>query len=89
MITSDSASLDELHRICREGRLYDVDRWIVAGIPLQLAEGIRPKGRRTTSALRISLESGNHSLTLLLLRSGFDPNQEPARRGLVSLGINY
>jgi len=76
MIVSDPASLAELHRFCREGRLYDVERWITAGNPLQLAEEIRPKGRRTTSALRISLESGNHSLTLLLLRSGFDPNLE-------------
>ncbi len=76
IITSDPSSLDELHGLCREGRLYDVEHWIAVGNPLQLAEGIRPKGRRSTSALRISLESGNHSLTLLLLLSGFDPNLE-------------
>ena len=77
IITSDPASLDELYQLCQEGRLYEVDSWIAAGNPLQLAEGIRPKGRRTTSALCISLELGNHSLTLLLLRSGYDPNLEP------------
>jgi hypothetical protein len=34
-----------LHQMCREGRLYDVERWIAEGKPLQLApEAIRKGG---------------------------------------------
>lgn len=60
-----------LHQLCREGRLYDVERWIADGKPLQLApEDIR-KGTRPKTALQIALESGQHSLGFLLLRSGY------------------
>ncbi|MFC1628855.1 type I restriction enzyme endonuclease domain-containing protein [Gemmatimonadota bacterium] len=52
IITSDPASLAELHRFCGEGRLYDVDRWIAAGNPLQLAEGIRGIAWELVEAVR-------------------------------------
>jgi hypothetical protein len=29
-------ALRDLHQLCREGRLYDVDRWITEGKPLQI-----------------------------------------------------
>src|SRR5262249_8423807 len=63
-------------RLCREGRLYDVERWIQAGLPLQVAQGTRVKGRHLTSALEIALESRNHALVLLLLCNGYDQNIE-------------
>ena len=57
--TTDPDELAELHRLCREGRLYDVERWIRAGKPLQMAEDAsgpaerarfgprdRPRGRK-------------------------------------------
>jgi len=57
--------------MCREGRLYDVERWIGNGKPLQLAPDAVRKGTRPKTALKIALESGQHSLAFLLLRSGY------------------
>jgi hypothetical protein len=74
--TNDPEDLVELHRFCREGRLYAVERWIRASRPLQVAEGTTVKGRRLTSALEIALEDRSHALVLLLLCNGYDPNLE-------------
>lgn len=57
--------------MCREGRLYDVERWIAEGKPLQLAPEAIRKGTRPKTALQIALEDGQHSLAFLLLRSGY------------------
>jgi len=74
--TSDPDDLVDLHRFCREGRLYEVEEWIRAGRPLQAVPGATIKGRRFASALEIALEQGNQALTLLLLCNGYDPNLE-------------
>ncbi|HVN84250.1 MAG TPA: hypothetical protein VMW17_05310 [Candidatus Binatia bacterium] len=76
LTTSDLATLTELHQLCRDGRLYDVERWIQAGRPLQVTQGITIKRRRLNSALEIALDARNHSLVLLLLCNGYDPNLE-------------
>jgi hypothetical protein len=61
-----------LHQLCRDGRLYEVERWIADGKPLQVTPGALPKkGRQTKTALQIALDSGNHSLAYLLLRNGY------------------
>ena len=60
-----------LHELCRQGRLYDVERWIVEGKPLQLTPEAIAKGTRPKTALQIALETGQHSLALLLLKSGY------------------
>ena len=60
-----------LHEMCREGRLYDVERWVAEGKPLQLAPDAIRKGTRPKTALQIALESGQHSLAFLLLSSGY------------------
>jgi len=57
--------------MCREGRLYDVERWIAEGKPLQLSPEAIRKGTRPKTALQIALEDGQHSLAFLLLRSGY------------------
>jgi ankyrin repeat protein len=59
-----------LHQLCREGRLYDVERWVAEGKPLQLAPEAIRKGTRPKTALQIALETGQHSLAFLLLKSG-------------------
>lgn len=46
---AEAAELEELHRSCREGRLYDVERWIRDGRPLQLRAGFRIDGRRNSA----------------------------------------
>ena len=57
--------------MCRDGRLYDVERWIAEGKPLQLSPEAIRKGTRPKTALQIALEGGQHSLAFLLLRSGY------------------
>jgi ankyrin repeat protein len=89
--------LAELHLVCRDGRLYDVERWIANGRPLQVAHEVA--NGRATSALQIALETGNHALVLLLLANGYDPNNSAcspldlalrARRfDLVALLLNW
>lgn len=74
--TTDTRDLEELYRLCREGRLYDTELWIGNGRPLQIAPGTPVSRSRTRSALDIALETGNHALTLLLLANGYDPNTE-------------
>jgi hypothetical protein len=73
---ADPAELAELHRLCREGRLYDVERWIRAGRPVQIVQGTPVKRARVASALEIAVQSGNHALVFLLLSNGYAPNQE-------------
>jgi len=63
--------LRPLLQLCREGRLYDVERWIAEGMPLQLVPEAIRKGTRPKTALQIALETGQHSLSLLLLKSGY------------------
>ncbi len=60
-----------LHQLCREGRLYEVERWIADGKPLQLAPEAIRKGTRPKTALQIALEGGQHSLAFLLLKNGY------------------
>jgi hypothetical protein len=66
--------LTELHSLCRAGRLYDVERWIWEGNPLQVERETEVSERRSPSALQIALEAGNQALSLLLLCNGYDPN---------------
>lgn len=66
-----------VHRMCREGRLYEVERWIAEGKPLQVAPTGLSKGSRPKSALQIAIESGQHSLVFLLLSSGYQIQIEP------------
>jgi hypothetical protein len=56
-----------LHQLCREGRLYDVERWIADGKPIQQKPEALTKGARPKTALHIALETGQHSLAALLL----------------------
>jgi hypothetical protein len=63
--------LRPLHQLCREGRLYEVERWIAEGKPLQLTPEAIHKSARPKTALEIALETGQHSLVSALLRSGY------------------
>lgn len=57
--------------MCREGRLYEVERWIAEGKPIQVAPQAIPKSSRPKTALQIALETGQHSLAVLLLSRGY------------------
>lgn len=75
--STEPDALTELHRLCREGRLYDIERWIQEGRSLQLVAGAVAGRGRVSSALEIALEQRNHALLLLLLCNGYDTNREP------------
>jgi hypothetical protein len=54
----------ELVRLCRTGRLYDVKKWIADGKPLDV-----PVARhRTSTLLRVAVETGFHSLVELIVK---------------------
>lgn len=76
--TPDPENLADLHQLCRQHRLYEVEEWIRAGRPLQLAAEVSVKGRHWTSALEIGLQAQNQALVLLLLCNGYDLELERA-----------
>jgi ankyrin repeat protein len=54
----------ELVRLCRTGRLYELEMWILDGKPLDIS-GARKRGRQK-SLLEIAVETGFHSLVQLI-----------------------
>ncbi|NWF73296.1 MAG: hypothetical protein HXY51_09705 [Nitrospirae bacterium] len=60
-----------LHQLCREGRLYEIERWIADGKPIQVSPQAIPQSTRLKTALQIALETGQHSLAVLLLSRGY------------------
>jgi ankyrin repeat protein len=71
--------------MCRQGRLYDIERWIAEGKPLQLSPEVPLKGMRPKTALAIAMESGQHSLASLLLRNNY--RMELERHAPIDLAI--
>jgi hypothetical protein len=69
--------LEGVHRLCREGRIYEVEDWIKAGRPLQFVGEAKRRGPRIGTALEIALETGQHALALLLLCNGYRLDLEP------------
>jgi hypothetical protein len=61
-LTPATEEMKELVRLCRDGRLYDVERWIATG---KSFEGIIAK-RKTL--LQIAVETGFHSLVELIAK---------------------
>lgn len=77
LVAESLDEVEDLHRLCGEGRIYDIETWIKAGRPVQLAPEARPRGRRISTALQIALEAGQQSLLLLLLCNGYRLDLEP------------
>lgn len=71
LLAGSLEELKPLHQLCRDGRLYDVERWIAEGKPLQVSPEALRKGTRPKTALQIAIETGQHSLIELLLRTGY------------------
>jgi hypothetical protein len=68
---------EELLRLCRAGRLYDVEKWIAAGRSLAM-----PTGTRNTP-LGIAINNGFHSLAELLARRESQEQKDHALRHAV------
>ncbi len=75
-LASDEGELAELIGACKEGRLYDVERWIAAGRLLQLDPSTDDRIRRKPTAMSISIASGALDLTRLLLCNGYRAEHE-------------
>src|SRR5262245_12981518 len=69
--------IEELFRLCRNGRLYEIESWITDGRPLQVPPSAAPRTWRRRTALNIALETGQHSLCSLLLSNGYRLDVEP------------
>lgn len=65
-----------LCKLCNEGRLYEVEKWIEEDRPLQCIPPTDRKLQRLLSPLQIAATKGFHSLAELLLRNGYDPNAD-------------
>ena len=63
------SEVSEFSRLCREGRLFEVEAWLNAGKPANLEH----KNIRCTP-LGIAIDRGFHSLVEVLLNHGFAPN---------------
>ena len=64
----------ELFRLCKEGRLFDVQNWIASGKALSVPPDLR------TTPLKVALDTGFHSLVEVLAQN--EPNQEMKNRAL-------
>lgn len=73
----DATGLIDLVRLCREGRVYEVEKWIRDGTPIQALDyrhGAR--SHRLDSPLRVAIETKQFDLARLLLCNGFLPDLE-------------
>jgi len=74
---TDVGQLAELIRLCRTGRVYEVERWIRAGKPIHATQyRSHVNRRRLQSPLQIAVETNQFDLAVLLLANGFPPNSE-------------
>jgi hypothetical protein len=86
-----------LNELCKAGKLFEVQKWIAAGKPVNLSPP--KKGSRAKNPLEISIERGFHSLVQVLLEGGAsidDPRYSPLspaisekRLDLVKLPIRH
>jgi hypothetical protein len=63
--------LREFVQLCTAGRVYDVERWIQAGRPVQAISYKRPGKASVLSPLRTAIRKKHGDLVLLLLCNGY------------------
>jgi hypothetical protein len=76
-LAKDETELTELIAACKEGRFYDVEKWIAAGKPLQVDPGSRTRTSRAASILQVAIATGSYDLVRLLLCNGYELALEP------------
>jgi hypothetical protein len=72
-LTDDPADLEHLLRLCRQGRLFEVQEWIREGKPVALSADVARKSPKR-NALRVAMDTGFHSLVQVLLEAGCSNN---------------
>lgn len=77
--------IQPLIKLCKAGRLFEVQDWINSGDPINLA--LPPEtGRHRKTPLEVAIESGFHSLVQVLLEAGADvdyPTHSPVAHALM------
>ena len=74
-VALSSTDAKHLLRLCKIGRLFEVEKWISNGNSLVVPVDVRP------TPLEIALETGFHSLVELLLRNEANQVMKNARYG--------
>ena len=68
------AEIEPLCVLCEEGRLYEVEKWISEGKPIQCVRPTEKEFQKRKTPLQWAVDRGFHSLAELLLINGYDPN---------------
>lgn len=76
---SEIEDTKELIRLCRAGRLYEIERWITAGKPLEISAA-QSRGRQRT-LLELAVDTGFYSLVELIARN--EPSDEAKTAALI------
>lgn len=66
--------IEELVILCAQGKLYEVEKWIAEGKPIQCVRVTDKKMKKKPTPLRIAAARGFYSLAELLLVNGYNPN---------------
>src|SRR5690242_8898031 len=66
VVGANTDQAKELVTLCRAGRLYEIEKWIAAGKPLDISAAI--KRSRESTILKIAVETGFHSLVELIAK---------------------
>src|SRR6267378_4763393 len=69
--------LRELVPLCRAGRVYEVERWIHEGRPIQAVTYKTPKKPAVETPLHAAVRTKHRDLVLLLLCNGYRLDLEP------------
>ncbi|HQP85565.1 MAG TPA: hypothetical protein PLL76_04845 [Thermoanaerobaculia bacterium] len=69
----DSSGIAELVRLCREGHIYEVEKWIRDGKPLHALDYRTSGSHHLQTPIRIAIETRQHDLARLLLCNGYRP----------------
>jgi ankyrin repeat protein len=73
-LATDWEAITPLCALCEEGRLYEVEKWIAQGKPIQCERPSVKPAKKQQSPLHIAVSKGFHSLAELLLVNGYNPN---------------
>jgi hypothetical protein len=84
-MASTLEEIAELVELCSSGRLYEVERWIAAGKPIQAFDPVN-QWRRPDTPARVAFLQQNYSLLLLLLVNGYRLPDDPSLLGEVIEG---
>ena len=71
----------ELLTLCRTGRLYDIEKWIAEGKPLEMP--VSRNARKKT--LEVAVETGFHSLVELIAKHD---NSQPSKNAALETAVS-